>query len=184
MVYSTNALLIRYHFSSVYLLIQIIIAAVITVEGKVLSISVGTPEVEVAKISSNTYILLKFPTKDTNSDHFNSLHNKTVVFIGDSLTRYQYLNLAYFAVHQHWPPHFDPLCREIAFDRKDRPRFPPEQESDGWKKFNEYSNSVLSDFELCECYREKRWWLHKDSIIENRYLYVPQVGLKMFYIAW
>ena len=61
----------------------------------------------------------------------------------------------------------------------------PEQESDGRKKFNEYSNSILNNFELCEFYREKRWWLHKDSNFENRFLFVPHnIGLKMFYIAW
>ena len=184
MDYSTNDSL---DITAVRCFLLIIFAAVITVKGKVISISMGNPEVKVVKTStsSKAYILLRFPSNNSNSDQFwTSLHNKTIVFIGDSLTRYQYLNLAYFTVHQRWPPHFDPLCREIAFDRKDKSRSPPEGESDGWKKFNEYSNSILRNFELCECYREKRWWLHKDSIIENRYLHVPQVGLKMFYIAW
>lgn len=34
------------------------------------------------------------------------LQNKHLLFIGDSLTRYQYLSLAYFLEHKHWPPRY------------------------------------------------------------------------------
>ena len=167
---------------------NLLIFAVIISTGKIIPISVGDPEVEVVDItaSNKTFFVLKYPKNFSKTDNIliKSLHNKSIVFVGDSLTRYQYLNLAYFAVHQRWPSHFDPLCRETAFDRKGQSRASPEQESEGWKKFNEYSNSILNNFELCECYREKRWWLHKDSVIENRFLSVPHIGLKIFYIAW
>jgi hypothetical protein len=34
------------------------------------------------------------------------LKNKSLLFIGDSLTRYQYLSLAYFLEHKQWPPRY------------------------------------------------------------------------------
>jgi hypothetical protein len=45
------------------------------------------------------------------------LKNKSLLFIGDSLTRYQYLSLAYFLEHKKWPPRYQATgnnpCRQV-----------------------------------------------------------------------
>jgi hypothetical protein len=43
------------------------------------------------------------------------LKNKNLLFVGDSLTRYQYLSLAYFMEHKKWPPRFQALdpCNRV-----------------------------------------------------------------------
>mmetsp|Transcript_43285 Transcript_43285/g.48986 ORF Transcript_43285/g.48986 Transcript_43285/m.48986 type:complete len:540 (-) Transcript_43285:41-1660(-) len=47
------------------------------------------------------------------------LNNKSILFVGDSLTRYQFLGLAYFLEHEEHPPRFPFLLQNCTHINKD-----------------------------------------------------------------
>lgn len=75
-----------------------------------------------------------------------------LAIIGDSLSRYQYLNLVYFLEHGKW--HAD----------AHRPN-EVEKSFDSWFEFYRVTNERLRGHELCDCHRDNT----KDTTIENRY---------------
>ncbi len=75
-----------------------------------------------------------------------------LVIIGDSLSRYQYLNLVNFLEHGTWvtdPTHLKPSENEHKFDG-------------GRVEFYQITNQRLGWHEICDCYRG-------NGILENRY---------------
>lgn len=84
-----------------------------------------------------------------------------LIFVGDSLTRYQYLSLAYWLRHGRW---FDPsiypknLVNAHSFRDSSRP------END-WNEFFQQSNNMLQPNELCDCIRRS----HEEVAVERRY---------------
>jgi len=67
-----------------------------------------------------------------------------LVLMGDSVTRYQYLNLVHFLEHGSWytdPTGLRPSENERKFDG-------------GWKEFYQVTNERLRGHEICDCYRE------------------------------
>ena len=76
-----------------------------------------------------------------------------VAMVGDSLTRYQYLNLIYFLVHGVWGAS----------------GYPPnenEKKYNNWTQFYQLTNERMGGHEICDCFRN-RW--NVDPIVEYRY---------------
>ena len=64
---------------------------------------------------------------------------KHILFIGDSLTRYQYLNLAYFMTTGHW--------------RSPCPWNEKERDHGTWDQFFRTTTERMGGFETCDCWR-------------------------------
>ena len=74
-----------------------------------------------------------------------------IMMIGDSLTRYQYLNLVYFLVHGVWGANSD-LPNENEHKYKN------------WKQFFHVTNERMGGHEVCDCFRN-----HVNHTVEYRY---------------
>lgn len=95
----------------------------------------------------------------------------SIVFMGDSLTRFMYYSLVYFLRHNMW---IDPFSKpnlvkpadilggyELHFD---------------WMPWYNFSNRALDPYEKCDCYREKgsvTRGMGRKSLCENRYFHDP-----------
>lgn len=75
------------------------------------------------------------------------LAGKRLVFIGDSVTRYQYLTLLHFLDRGRWPA---PLGGDPG-----EPSVANEREWPSWNDFLRGSNALFGGRELCDCYREE-----------------------------
>jgi len=90
------------------------------------------------------------------------LRDKMVVFVGDSTTRYQYLNLVYFLNRKKWVPPYltDPELSGSVCQMHSFPKI------GGWDVFNEATNSGLHGNEMCDCFRslelENRLYYNKE----------------------
>ena len=86
-----------------------------------------------------------------------------IVLMGDSITRYQYLSLAYFYRHGKW---IDPMSdRTLVEEKKFR----------SWYEFYNYTSEALAPYELCDCFRSETF--NPATIFENRYYYSPYHSL-------
>lgn len=92
------------------------------------------------------------------------LKGTTIVLLGDSLTRYQYLNLAYFIVNHKWASHHPPNESE--------------REWSSWRVFYQGTNNRLKGSEICDCFRENI----DEPIIENRVL--KHNNITLVYLQW
>ena len=78
--------------------------------------------------------------------------------VGDSLTRYQYLNLVDFLVHGEWNNYGDlPNENEKKFS--------------GWNQFYEITNSRMGGHEICDCFRYRIKQLRIGILMMGRYVY-------------
>ena len=82
--------------------------------------------------------------------HKKFLSGKTITFIGDSLTRYQYLNLIHFFHTNSWIQRNNELANEKLWE--------------SWEDFHHVTNFRFGCQEICDCYR-------KDTQRENRHYY-------------
>lgn len=80
-----------------------------------------------------------------------------VVFVGDSLTRFNYLSLAYYFKYNEWAPPGIRLLEKV----KDTS---PNQ----WNDWLQYTNDVLKP-ETCDCYRHWSNGFNWKKHVENRY---------------
>jgi len=86
------------------------------------------------------------------------LYGKSILFIGDSLTRYQYLNLVYFLATGEWSSPF--------------PHNENEKEFASWNQF--YATTTQRNkYEICDCYRGDSM----QSIVENRYFSIHNINI-------
>ena len=86
------------------------------------------------------------------------LHGKSILLIGDSLTRYQYLNLVYFLATGQWS---SPI-----------PHNENEKEFASWSHF--YNTTTLRNkYEICDCYRGESM----QTIVENRYFAIHNINI-------
>jgi hypothetical protein len=103
-----------------------------------------------------------------------------LVFIGDSITRHQYLSLAYFLRHGKW---FDPKRIPNLVNQNHFKKGAATKE-EGWATFFRETNKLFSPYERCDCFREK--WddvTQVDShVIENRYFYDPEMNNTLTYL--
>ena len=77
--------------------------------------------------------------------------------MGDSLTRYQYIDLAYFLAHDgSWT------------NSDEEPNMVSEKTHANWNSFYSYTNSILQPYEICDCWRNDERADHTVTL-ENRY---------------
>ena len=103
-----------------------------------------------------------------------------LVLIGDSITRHQYLSLAYFLRHGKW---FKPKKKPHLVNQNHFTRTAPTK-AEGWATFFRETNKLLSPLERCDCVR-KRWGdvtLVDNHVIENRYFYDPERNNTLTYL--
>lgn len=103
------------------------------------------------------------------SFHSRQFDNQSIVFVGDSLLRYQYLSLAYMVHHStYYPDESMPnILMHVTF--KD------------WIDFYEGTNSVFGSHEHCDCFRSNN---DAESIYENRYYFNKQRNISISYIQY
>lgn len=92
------------------------------------------------------------PTLDDNSA-LNTLRNKKIVFLGDSITRYQYLNLVYFIERGHFP---QPYCTDEKMEHSVccQNKVRGGSKGNGWSSFFHSTNQGLNGNEICDCARK------------------------------
>jgi hypothetical protein len=91
------------------------------------------------------------------------MKNLRLVFLGDSLTRYQYLSLAYYLRFGRW---FDPHIKVNNLVNAHSFHHPLHPKED-WNEFFLQSNRILHPLEVCDCLRS-----HDGSVVlERRYFY-------------
>eukprot|EP01039_Chlorochromonas_danica_P005548 gene5548-6110_t len=94
--------------------------------------------------------------KGINLEWLSFLRNKRIAFIGDSLTRYQYLSLAWFLSSGQWleDPGLPSLVREKQYG--------------SWNAFFRSTNSRLGCHEILDAFRPEGRF---ENIRENRYFH-------------
>jgi hypothetical protein len=139
-------------------------------------------------LSNLTNSLLPDPTEEDADGiaHTMSLtrprpRNLRLAFLGDSVTRYQYLSLAYFLRWGRW---FDPdtIKNHLVDAHSFRHPYHPDQD---WNEFFLQSNRLLYPAESCDCQRssssssehQHAWWA-----TERRYFYDPVHNNTLTYI--
>jgi hypothetical protein len=100
------------------------------------------------------------------------LRNKQVFFIGDSLTRYQYIALVYYLKHGQM----------LSDDLQPNPV--EEKTWKTWLNFYNGTSSILGDY--CDCYRDEIYnsnsFQHRS--FENRFYYNQEYNIKIFYLQF
>jgi len=86
------------------------------------------------------------------------LHGRSILLIGDSLTRYQYLNLVYFLATGQWS---SPI-----------PHNENEKEFESWSHFYN-TTTQRNKHEICDCYRGDSM----QTIVENRYFAIHNINI-------
>mmetsp|Transcript_9921 Transcript_9921/g.14722 ORF Transcript_9921/g.14722 Transcript_9921/m.14722 type:complete len:418 (+) Transcript_9921:88-1341(+) len=123
----------------------------------------------------------------THEGYDKCLAEKTIVFIGDSRVRYQFMNLAAFLKFKRFmkchdyininqePTHYDPECYLI--DHKDRGQLDQKMEWRGWTPWYQQSTILLDSNEveyqqsgLCDCFRLPSGRVNPKQTYENRYI--------------
>lgn len=77
---------------------------------------------------------------------------RSVALVGDSLTRYQYLNLVHFLANGEWESPEPPNERERSHG--------------SWEQFYATTNARMGGHEVCDCYRDQD---RLETIVEHRY---------------
>jgi len=95
-----------------------------------------------------------------------------IVFMGDSLSRYQYLNLVNLLEARNWS-----LCDATPISES-------EKNWGNWHGFYTGTNSRLHGNEICDCWRQNDYWGPgwADSSMENRFYYNPSTNIRVTYI--
>mmetsp|Transcript_8613 Transcript_8613/g.16310 ORF Transcript_8613/g.16310 Transcript_8613/m.16310 type:complete len:256 (+) Transcript_8613:1109-1876(+) len=91
----------------------------------------------------------------THEQAIQVLSNKSLVFVGDSVTRYQHISLVMFIHHELWPSneetylgHPNPVFANL-WSRSNQ------DEEEKWINYYEGTNSLLDERETCDCYRRR-----------------------------
>ena len=116
------------------------------------------------------------PRRDKHISPLETPRNLSIVFVGDSLMRYQYLSLAYFLRHGRWwdSPANAPnnLMNAHSFHH-------PAHPSEDWNEFLLQSNRMLYPLEACDCERSVN---SSDIVLERRYFFDETNNNKLVYI--
>jgi hypothetical protein len=108
--------------------------------------------------------------------------NLRLAFLGDSVTRYQYLSLAYFLRWGRW---FDPntIKNHLVDAHSFRHPYHPDQD---WNEFFLQSNRLLYPSESCDCQRSSSSSSQQEHghawAVERRYFYDPIRNNTLTYI--
>ncbi len=99
------------------------------------------------------------------------LTNEHIVFVGDSLTRYQYISLVYMLRHQR------------SIDPKSNPNLVEEKTWKSWNDFFIQSTTLLSPNEICDCTRPEGK-VYASLFFENRYYYDKTHNISVSFIQY
>lgn len=100
--------------------------------------------------------------------------NMTLIMIGDSLMRYQYMSLAYFLRFGRW---YDTQASTtvsylLHSNSWRHPRYP----TDSWNEYFLQSNRILQPMEVCDCFRNRA------IILERRYFYDKERNNRLVFL--
>lgn len=115
-------------------------------------------------------------------DELSRFDNKHVVFVGDSVSRYQYLNMAYHLTHRE-APNFQFFAGAFLNHLQHQRREPKHNYFDGWTKYYNETNRILQtnrSSEVCDCYRLECC----SDTVENRFFEVPGTNTHLTNIQW
>ncbi|KAI7840403.1 hypothetical protein COHA_005834 [Chlorella ohadii] len=113
------------------------------------------------------------------------LASKRLVFVGDSITRYQYLTLLHFLDRGEWP--------HPTGNQPGQPSVANEHEWASWNAFLRGTSRLFGGRELCDCYREDlfeyfdprfrrfvTWKPPEDEKFENRHYRSGNISVSHF----
>lgn len=136
-------------------------------------------DVKTSEIAGNNRdIMLNLNIQDCNMSIFSLLYfeeclkNKHIVFMGDSLTRYQYLSLVHYLETGSW------------FALTDKPLLENEKEWENWEMFYQGTNARLNGHEICGCYRHPYGWIIDANPMEDRYYFDPVRKLRITFLLF
>ena len=114
--------------------------------------------------------------ENKNNDNNNDINdlrprNLHLAFVGDSVTRYQYISLVYFLSTGQWYP--EPAAHNKSLLYRGN-------HFDSWNDYLQYSNDQFQPAEQCDCYRVKGRGY--GNILENRYYYDADRNNSVTYI--
>lgn len=99
-----------------------------------------------------------------------AIRNKKFVFIGDSITRYQYLNFVYFLERGRFP---EPFCTDEKLGQsiccQNSAVEGGSSKDDSWNAFFRFTNKGLNGNEICDCSRNKQFNL-ENRVYHNKEL--------------
>ena len=99
------------------------------------------------------------------------LRGQHLAFIGDSVTRYQYLNLAQYIETGNWTP-FSGEGERLSEDEREWP---------SWNEWFTATTSRLGGNEICDCYRPP---IAISRCAENRFYYNPVLDVRITFILY
>jgi hypothetical protein len=103
-----------------------------------------------------------------NNRLWDTMRNRRLMFIGDSITRYQYIALTTFLTTQEWSSD-EKLVNEHYYEG-------------GWTEFYQNTTAFHQGMELCECYRSS--CCSPVDISENRKYVNPKLNTTVWYFQW
>jgi hypothetical protein len=101
----------------------------------------------------------------SHTDRMELLRNKYIILIGDSLSRYQYVNLIHYILYDRCPSNY--------------PRVEHEKEWNDWEAFHRGSNLRFGCSEICDCFHTS--W---NDNTENRYFYDEKYNFSISFHYW
>jgi hypothetical protein len=110
-----------------------------------------------------------------HADTVSCLRNKHVLFVGDSLTRYQYLSLVLFLEFGRWP--------EQMGGNRSHPGLLWEGEFGSWTDYTVATNVVFNRRERCDCYKGEGP-KERSKTITNRDYFNPDLNINVTFIGW
>lgn len=106
------------------------------------------------------------------------LRARHILFIGDSLSRYQYLSLAQFIAHESWTP-FHGTGQPLT--EVERVLGAAEPLSWGsWREFLAGTRQRLRPFEICDCFRDN----NAPFMVENRFFFHPRANVRLSFVIF
>jgi hypothetical protein len=160
------------------LLFLIVILTIETVRVTVCEIAIVSESLKDTELESVT---IKNVTSAATTDSCSNprLQNLRLVFLGDSVTRYQYLSLVYFLRYGRWydidmSSSVNNLMNAHSFHHPFHP-------NEDWNEFFLQSNRMLHPMEICDCIRSGSDHAH-DILIERRYFYDATYNNMIVYI--
>ena len=126
--------------------------------------------------------LMDDESSSARTDH--TLRNLRLVFLGDSVMRYQYLSLAYYIRYGYW---YDTsvVVNNLMNAHSFHHPFHPNED---WNEFFLQSNRILHPMEICDCIRgsgninQSSSSASNDILVERRYFYDHRTNNMLVYI--
>ena len=113
-----------------------------------------------------------------SSDSFD-LRNLHLVMVGDSVTRYQYLSLAWYARYGEWYESGKSLGGSLDIFRHKTFNIPFLPNGTWWNAYYWFTNQFLQPYEHCDCYKVGP---ELSQMCENRYYWDPARNLSLSYM--